>query len=142
LFIDGTGILLTLLVVIAASLPVSGGQEPDAALKAKVYSIVREVESISRKSRTLDELGSASVLQGQEMLSAGPGAVYVLSNCLANPDWKVRFWIIDMLGYLENPDARRPLMRVIRNVSEKKQLREEAQRSLKRLDEPLEHDAR
>jgi hypothetical protein len=113
---------------------------PNSVEKARVRSVIKEVENISRHCETLDEFGMATVSQGKKILSMGPVAVYALSNWLESPDWKVRFWITDMLGYLENPDAKRPLLRVIRNGAEKQIVREQAQRSLKRIATPLEHE--
>lgn len=71
--------------------------------------------------------------QSAEMLNIGPCAVYELSCLLDHPDWKVRFWIVDMLGYLENPDGVRPLQRVIGDERELDIIRERARLSLRRV---------
>jgi len=114
---------------------------PDSALKARVRSIVKAVEKISKRSGTLDEFGQRTVGQGKSVLSIGPIAVYALSNCLsAEPDWKVRFWIADMMGYLENPDAVRPLTRLRDDSSQDKRVRKQAEESIKRLKAPIERD--
>ena len=133
-------ILLSLLMAFSvSSRALSSERFADAAQKARVRSIIKQVEDISKRCKTLDEFGRETVAQGKDMLSVGPCAVYALSNCLGDPDWKVRFWIADMLGYLENPDARRPLLRVIKDESENSEVRRQAEKSLKRLNIPIEH---
>lgn len=71
---------------------------------------------------------------GVEIMRIGETAVYALSLYTTHPDWKVRFWIVDMLGYLNNPDAKRPLIRILRNEHEKDIVYERAWKSLKSLD--------
>ncbi len=133
-------IIIAAFAIFLVSVQVFAAPQPDAAQKAKVRSIIKEVRAISIQCDELEDFGRKTIEQGKQMLSVGPFAVYALSNCLDDPDWKVRFWITDMLGYLENPDARRPLMRVINNVSEEEQVRRQAESSLKKLDVPLERN--
>jgi hypothetical protein len=118
----------------------AGAQMPDSAEKAKVRSVISEVENISRECDTLDEFGRKTIAQGNEMLAIGSSAVYTLSSCLNNTDWKVRFWIADMLGYLDNKDAKRPLSRLINDKKENVKVRNQAENSLKRLETPIERN--
>jgi len=138
--IKRVAVVIVLLSVCMSQVP-AAARPPDAALKARVRSIVKAVENISKRSGTLDEFGQRTVGQGKAVLSIGPGAVYALSNCLsAETDWKVRFWIADMMGYLENPDAVRPLTRLRDDSSQDKRVRKQAEESIKRLKSPIERD--
>jgi len=112
---------------------------PSGAQKARVRAIIAQVGKISSGSASLEDFGRATMGQSKAILAMGPPAVYALSNCLGDPDWKVRFWITDMLGYLDNPDAKRPLKRVLDSSSEKVEVKRRAGESLKRLDTPIEH---
>ena len=134
-------IIFVLLLLYCVPYRAFSALQSDAAQKAEVRAIVNEVQSISKRCRTLDEFGRKTIEQGKKVLSIGECAVYPLSTCLDdNTDWKVRFWIIDMLGYLENPDARRPLLRTINNAAEKEIVKQQAEKSLKRLSVPVEHN--
>jgi len=113
---------------------------PRSAQKEKVRAIIGEVESLSRKYANLDEFGRNTVLQSQEVLAIGPSAVYTLSSCLNSHDWKVRFWIADMLGYMDNEDDKRPLLRLINNTNEDMRVRNQAAKSLKRFEIPMERN--
>ena len=131
-------ISFSLLIVLMGFSRVFGDQLTSAQEKARVRSIINEVSAISKDCVTLEEFGKRTISQGKDILLAGSAAVYPLSGCLAGSDWKVRFWIVDMMGYLENNDAKRPLMRIIRNKNENPKVRAQAEKSLKRLDLPLE----
>jgi HEAT repeat protein len=128
-------VILILLLISSA-----GAVMPRGAEKEKVRSVIREVESLSVKYKTLDEFGRNTMLQGKELLAIGPSAVYTLSNCLNSPDWRVRFWIADILGYLDNEDAKRPLLRLINDSNEDMRVRNKAVESLKRLETPIERN--
>jgi len=128
-------ILLSLLVIFGSLLVLNALGPPDAEQKAKIGLIISQLEKISKKCGTLEEFGRQTVTLGMNILSIGPSAVYVLSPRINNQDWKVRFWIVDILGYLGNPDAERPLTRVINNETEQEEVREQAAKSLKRLKE-------
>jgi hypothetical protein len=106
---------------------------PTVKEKIEVRLIVRELERISKDSVTLDEFGQRTLKQSQEVLQIGAPAVYSLSLCLNNKDWRVRFWIADILGYLNNPDARRPLLRLLDNNTERQAVRKRAIVSIKML---------
>jgi|GEM_PF-5323190 len=127
-------------MLLLSFLSVASARLPGSAEKEKVRSVIREVESISGKYDSLDEFGRNTVSQGKEVLGIGPSAVYTLSNCLNSPDWKVRFWIADMLGYLDNEDAKRPLLRLVNDKNENIQVRNQAEKSLKRLGTPIERN--
>jgi HEAT repeat protein len=116
-------------VIAIASVQVQGGEYPTWEQKTEVRSVVRQVVLISRASTSLDEVGKRSLKQSTVILKIGAPAVYALSLYLSDSDWKVRYWIADMLGYLENPDARRPLLRLINN-DQNETVRQRAQRSL------------
>jgi hypothetical protein len=106
---------------------------PSLEEKIRVRSAVQEVAAISRRSGTLDELGRQSMRQSAAVLKEGPGAVYTLSGCLVSSDWKVRYWIVDIMGYLDNANAERPLLRVLNDTHENESVRQCARRSLMRI---------
>lgn len=135
-------ILLFLSVTCSCLSPAFGVQPLGGEVNEQVRSIILEVETASRQFAALDEFGKKTVDQGKAILSIGPAAVYELSARLDNPDWKVRFWIIDILGYLENNDAKNILIKVSVDRKEYGRIREQARRSLKLIDSPLERNIR
>lgn len=108
-------------------------QYPDASEKSKIYKIIRSIEKLSQKSKNLNEFGSKTLKQSKDILDIGHSSVYVLSTLLDNPDWKVRFWIVDIMGYLNNIDAERPLIKILNNKNERKIIRKRALKSLRML---------
>lgn len=113
--------------------PYAAEQEPTIYDKINISIIMHEVENISRSTDNLDEFGKRTLKQGKEILDIGAKCIYVLSWYLDNPDWKVRFWIVDIMGYLKNMEAERPLSRVIDNPDEEKTVKDRALKSLKKL---------
>ncbi|MBN1822931.1 MAG: HEAT repeat domain-containing protein [Endomicrobiales bacterium] len=111
----------------------NASEYPSVQEKQRVGRIISAVSEISRGCPDIEELGKQTLAHAQEILDMGPSAVYALSLHMGEPDWKVRFWIIDIMGYLENYDAKRPLLRAINNRHEKKAVKEQAIKSLKRL---------
>jgi HEAT repeat protein len=124
-------IIFCFAVVLLLTMPCFSEMTP--AGKVQVRNIVARVGAVSRRVRTLDELGRQTLGQSRQILDKGASAVYALSPCLDTPDWKVRFWIADILGYLDNPDAQRPLFRLLGNPQENRKVRRQAYRSLRRL---------
>ena len=109
------------------------GQYPTTEEKIQARLVIKEVENISKVSESLDAFGRGTLEQGKKILGLGAASVYTLASFSEHPDWKVRFWIADILGYLNNPDAARPLERMIENRQERKEVRLRAAKSLKRL---------
>jgi len=107
---------------------------PTSVQKNRITLIIKGLAKKSEKANTLDEFGRMSMKESKEVLDMGPGAVYVLSLYWCYPDWKVRYWIADILGYLENPDAERPLQRMLQNPHERDKVKLRVQKSLKRLE--------
>jgi hypothetical protein len=107
--------------------------KPALSDKIDISIIIGEVKSLSRKCRDLDTFGRSTMVQSRKVLDMGPCAVYTLSWYLDNPDWKVRFWIADIMGYLDNKDAQAPLLRLIENENEQECVKERALMSLNRL---------
>lgn len=127
--------LLLIGIMLAMSVPLHGGTPREC--KKEVRRVIRQVTAISRHCRSIDELGRNTLKQSTELLNIGGPAVYALSPCLATEDWKVRFWIADILGYLNNQDARRPLLRLLSNRDEPLRVRRQAYRSLRKLNVPI-----
>jgi hypothetical protein len=122
--------------ILAALLLFSTASHSQAApdtTKARVASIITELNIISANSVTLEEFGKNTIRQGAEVLSLGGDSVYLLSPYLRSRDWKVRYWIADILGYTKNKDAKKPLLKVYRDVFERKEIRKCALASLYRL---------
>jgi hypothetical protein len=120
-------------IVLVSLLPVQGYCLPSSSDGAQARRIVHQVELISRRCGGLDDLGRNTLKQSTVLMKMGPSAVYVLSNSLTTPDWKVRFWIADLMGYLGNADAQRPLFRLLQNQNENIRVRRQAYRSLRKL---------
>ncbi len=99
--------------------------------------VVRALETKSRAAGSLDAFGRATMSEGKVILDLGEGAVYAVALHCGHRDWKVRYWIADMLGYLDNSDAGRPLLRMLEKEGEHPLVKQQALRSMKRLRLPL-----
>lgn len=101
--------------------------------KKRVAAIMAEVSKISKSTEDLNEFGKMSMQQASALFAVGSNSIYVLSLYTGSEDWKIRFWIADILGFMDNPDAQRPLLKMYRNPFEKDIIRKRALSSLYRL---------
>ncbi len=92
---------------------------------------LREVRYISGHSRSLDMFGKGTVSQSAVVLDLSTAAQPALFKELReNKDWKVRYWVADILGYVGDAQALDPLFRVARRKGEKTETRLRALDSL------------
>jgi len=99
--------------------------EYDPAIIQKVKSILKRVRIKADESEGLDSLGLATMEEAIEMMGVGLGAVKILTEELEKEkeDWRIRFWLIDMLGYLNNEYAVRLLTSIMLNSNERRENR-------------------
>lgn len=111
---------------------------PEALLKERVWDRMEEVEAVARLTKGLDALGRATMPQSVALLELGPDAIAPLSLWLEKgaQDWRMRYWVVDLLGFLKDPDSLKPLVRVVKNSKEAKVVRLRALRSLEELGYP------
>jgi len=93
---------------------------------------LNQVQAISKKSKTLDELGKKTLSQATTLLDLGESGLPVLTKWVTNPqkDWRVRYWATDMCGYVGNSKTEGTLLLLVKNEKEKKAIRLRALDSL------------
>ena len=99
--------------------------EYDPTISHKVKLILKRVRITAGESQSLDSLGLATMAEAIEIMEIGSGAVKILTEELKREkeDWRIRFWLIDMLGYLNHEYAVEPLASIMLNSSEKRENR-------------------
>jgi len=104
-------------------------------LKEEIDSVMSALRRIERRSTSLDQFGRSTMAQAARILAIGPPAIPFLSRNLSDSStrWRLRYWIADMLGYLQHPDAVRVLTRLRKNKAEHAKVREKARKSLEQL---------
>ena len=109
------------LLLTAYRLPLEAGEREDQIVR----SVLSEVEQISKKSGTLESLGKKTLGQSATLLDLGEESCPVLLKALKDPgeDWKVRYWIADLLGYVGNAKALPALLAVVKNPKENRRVR-------------------
>ncbi len=111
--------------IVSESKTSTGELEYDPAIIGKVESILKRVRIKADESQDLDSLGIATMEEAIEMMKVGSGAVKILTEELEGEkdDWRIRFWLIDMLGYLNHEYAVRMLASIMLNSNEKRENR-------------------
>ncbi len=99
----------------------------------KAESVLKKVEEIAKKY-DLGYLGRNTMNESVEMMDIGTAVSPVLVEKLkVSQNWKFRFWIVDILGFIANKDNIIPLIEVIEDNTEKEIVRLRACESLKEL---------
>jgi len=95
-------------------------------------SIIRQVESFSKKTKSLSALGRATFNQSTIILDLGESTLPVLLKTLKDTkiNWKTRYWVTDSLGYVGNLKTLKPLLLVVKNEKEYKWTRLRALESI------------
>lgn len=105
----------------------------DDEIYQKIKSILEGVEDIARQ-HDLDYFGRSTLKESVEIMELGAKASPVLVERLKmSKNWKFRFWIVDMLGYIPHRDNIVPLIEVIEDCTEEEIVRLRACESLKEL---------
>ncbi|GEM_PF-1880056 len=105
----------------------------DEETKQKIESILYRVEEIAREN-PLEYVGKNTMSEAVEIMDTGPQTAPILIGWLKGTrNWKMRFWIVDMLGYVGGVDNILPLIEVIENPDENIHVRLRACESIKEL---------
>ena len=113
--------------------PVPSVSEIDTERRQKAEYILKKVESIAEK-HNLDYLGLSTMSEAVEIMDIGAAAVPVLVKKLKDSaNWKLRYWIVDIMGYIPCRSNIVPLIEVIEDSREKEIVRIRACESLKEL---------
>lgn len=88
-------------------------------------STLAQVESLARASRSLDRLGKDTMTQAATFLDLGDDGLPVLVRASIDrrKDWKVRFWTVDLLGYVGREDTVPYLLQAAANARERREVR-------------------
>ncbi len=114
-------------------IPVVPKKKIDTETWQKAESVLEKVEEIA-KEYDLGYLGRNTMNESVEMMDIGTAVSPVLVEKLkVSQNWKFRFWIVDILGFIANKDNIIPLIEVIENNTEKEIVRLRACESLKEL---------
>lgn len=120
--------IFILLCLLASAEFLYGGEKEENLIR----SVLNQVEIIAQKSKTLDEFGKQTLTQSATILDLKESSESVLLKTVAqsNKDWKVRFWVVDILGYVGNSETETVLLKIIGNEKEKSLIRIKSLESL------------
>jgi hypothetical protein len=141
IFIFSLGILQGCLAPVQRKTAVIPKKKIDDETVQKVEKILKRVENIS-KNKGLEFLGRSTMSESVELMDMGVKVCPVLvSKLKISKDWKLRFWLVDLLGYIPSRENIIPLVEVIEDSTEKEITRLRACDSLKELNytESIEH---
>ena len=126
------------LSTMAAFLLIAGTSEDQIT-----QAILKRVEAVAKGQRSLDSVGKSTMEEASIILDLSAGAVPGLLRHLAKPsgDWKARFWVVDMLGYVGGTAAVHDLYKVAVSAGEKRETRKQACKSLRMIAEREPGDA-
>lgn len=96
---------------------------------------LKRVESIAKRGTSLEQLGKSTLQESAVLLDLSAQAVPGLLKHLKskNGNWKARFWAVDMLGYVGDASAVKPLRGIASDWREKDFVRKRAKRALKEI---------
>ena len=121
-----------LLILCLVRLPVlrAGPREDQITL-----GTLKRVESIAGRETSRETFGKSTLQESAVLLDLSTQAVPGLLKHLKSRkgDWKARFWAVDMLGYVGNASAVRPLRGIASDKREKVLVRKRARRALKEI---------
>lgn len=85
----------------------------------KINIVLNKVESLS-KTNDLDYLGRSTMNESVEVLDCGAAVSSIIIHRLKiSENWKFRYWLVDILGYLGSPENVIALVEVIEDNTEK-----------------------
>ncbi len=97
---------------------------------------LRRVEAVSKSQPSLERFGKSTLAESAILLDLGAGAAPGLILYLKDrkKDWKMRFWAADMLGYVGDEGAVKPLRKIAESFREKKEVRKRARVAIKEIE--------
>lgn len=111
--------------------------EPAAGLDAeKQQRIEKILDSVSREADrlSLESLGRSTMKESVNIMDVGPlAASHLIRRLKKARNWKMRYWLVDMLGYIDSRDGLWPLLEIIEDPTEKEEVRLRACEALKEL---------
>ena len=130
--------MVCLLLLFAAN-PLGAGSRGDDKEAPLAQGILNQVETAARKAKTLEELGKETLSQSAEILDLGEAAQKPLLEALKDrkKDWKLRFWVVDILGYVGDGASEGALLKAARNSKENKLVRGRAKKALREVRERI-----
>lgn len=83
-------------------------------------SVLSQVRFIASKTKTLEELGKQTLSQAAIFLDMKESALPILHRALkpAEKNWKVRYWVCDLLGYIGNAETSQKLLQIVGDENE------------------------
>ena len=109
---------------LALSLARTHAADLDAQGRRLAWSVLEQVAALARRTPTLDDLGKATLSQATTLLDLGEPCAPVLVEFLKrNADWRVRYWVVDELGYVGGPAAAQTLCAIAANRREREEVR-------------------
>src|SRR4051812_26860263 len=90
------------IVLLASALILAGGPAAGRTKQEAIAgSVLRRVEAISAKVKTLDSLGKSTLEESAQIMDLDRDSERPLVKALrGSKDWKVRYWAADMLAYV------------------------------------------
>ncbi|MFW6134290.1 MAG: HEAT repeat domain-containing protein [Elusimicrobiota bacterium] len=102
----------------------------------KVEHILKRVREIALK-HDLEYLGRNTMNESVELMDIGSVvSPFVVRKLKQARNWRFRYWLVDILGYIVSNDNVIPLIEIIEDDSEKKEVRLRACESIKELRYP------
>lgn len=91
-------------------------------------SVLSEVRQIASKTKNLEELGKQSLSQATVLLDLKEPVLPVLEQILLarEENWKVRYWVTDLVGYIGNVKTSEKLLKIVTNNKELSLIRRRA----------------
>jgi HEAT repeat protein len=119
--------------IIAAAMTetIGAGAREDAIARGAL----KRVEAISRSEASLERFGKSTLSESAILLDLGSEAQPELLRSLRKKqgDWKLRYWVIDMLAYVGDPSAEKILVKISKSRKENPQVRKRAAESLREI---------
>jgi len=106
----------------------------DPRLQIKIKGILKEVEELAKKYRNLENFGIATMQQSIEIMDIGKRAsAFLIDELYTTSNYNFKYWLVDMLGYLNDRRNIFPLLSIIEDENEDLNLRKRAIESIKEI---------
>lgn len=113
--------------------PVIENAKIDSETLQKIEHILERIYRLSERT-SLENLGRGSMSESVALMDIGEPAARVISMKLKEKNnWRYRFWLVDMLGYVGGEGNITPLIEVVEDSSENIRVRLRAAESLREL---------
>lgn len=100
-------------------------------IEKQVNQIITTVEKICLSTDNLDLIGKKTMKQSQEIMDIGKDASLPLIKNFQNSDnYKLRYWIVDILGYLQDERNLYILEEIVQDEEENFKVRKKAAESI------------